>query len=116
MSRYGGLDPPPAYEEIEKVKVHQFFVDRRSSVSIRIQPKSDVSIRNGENCTCIFINVINIPHGAHWKNYNDYWVGSREDDGKGAVYIFSFFGSFESWVTISESSVMIEVDKRKEFR
>ena len=112
MSRYGGLDPPPAYEEIEKVKVHQFFVDRRSSVSIRIQPKSDVSIRNGENCTCIFINVINIPHGAYWKNHNDFWVGSREDDGKGAVYIFSFLDYFESRVTVLDDMIGIEIGRR----
>ena len=110
MLRSGGLEPP-AYEEIERVSVHQFFFDRKDRVCIYIQPKSDVSIRRGKNCTCVFINVTSIPDGARWETHNDYWIKSREDDGKGAVYIFSFYDSFESRVTVTEQMIGIEIER-----
>ena len=104
---------PPAYEETARVIVHQFFFERKNNACISIPPKSDVMIRSGKNCTCIFVNTKSIPDGAHWECHNDHWNKLKKDDGKGAVYIFSFFGSFESWVTVTENSVGIEIDRRK---
>ena len=112
MSRCGGSEPP-AYEEIGKVKVHQFFIERKNSMCISIQPGSDITIRSGKNCTRIFINTKNIPDEAHWETHNDHHIKLRRDDGKGAVYIFSFFDAFENWVTVTETSIGIEIDRRK---
>ena len=92
--------------------VHQFFFDRKDNVCIYIEPKSDVTIRSGKNCTCVFVNTKSIPDGARWENHNDHWIKSRRDDGKGAVYIFSFFDSFESWITVTEKTVGIVIDRR----
>ena len=91
------------------MKVHQFFSDSREVIRVYIQPKSDVTIRKGENCTCVFINVTSIPFGAHWETHTDYRIKSIDDDGKGAVYIFSFLNSYDSRVTITEQMIGVEI-------